>query len=54
MVSEPLKPVLDCIVMSNAAHVYISQSDKCEVVLGVGIDSFKSYGQYGGLNVLRV
>ena len=53
MVSEPLKPVLDCVVMSNAVHVYISQSDKGELVLGAGIDAFNSYGQRGGLHVLE-
>ena len=29
-VSEPLKPVLDTVIMSNAVHGYISQSDKGE------------------------
>ncbi len=29
LVSEPIKPVHDCVVMSNALLVYVSQSDKC-------------------------
>ena len=53
MVSEPLKPVLDCVVMSGAVHAYVSQSDKGELVLGAGVDAFNSYGQRGGLHVLE-
>ena len=41
LVSEPIKPVLDTVVMSNAVHVYISQSDKGELVIGAGIDSLQ-------------
>ena len=47
LVSEPIKPVLDTVVMSGAVHVYVSQSDKGELVLGAGIDSFNSYAQRG-------
>src|SRR3546814_8995964 len=36
LVSEPVKPVIDTVVMSNAVHMYISQSDKGELVLGAG------------------
>ena len=46
-VSEPLKPVLDTVVMSNAVHGYISQSDKGELVIGAGIDPYIGYGQKG-------
>ena len=46
-VSEPLKPVLDTVVMSNAVHGYISQSDKGELVVGAGIDAYLGYGQRG-------
>ena len=53
MVSEPLKPVLDCVVMSGAVHAYVSQSDKGELVLGASVDAFNSYGQRGGLHVLE-
>ena len=34
LVSEPVKPVLPCVVMSNTIHAYISQSDKGELVIG--------------------
>ena len=53
MVSEPIKPVLDTVIMSNTVHVYISQSDKGELVLGAGIDGFNSYSQKGGVNVIE-
>src|SRR3990170_4205769 len=39
LVSDPLKPILNAVVMSNAVHAYISQTDKGELVLGAGIDA---------------
>jgi sarcosine oxidase subunit beta len=48
LVSEPVKPVLDTVIMSNAVHAYISQSDKGEMVIGAGIDPYVSYSQRGG------
>ncbi|MFN0041595.1 MAG: sarcosine oxidase subunit beta family protein [Alphaproteobacteria bacterium] len=53
LVSEPVKPLLPCVVMSAQVHVYLSQSDKGEVVMGAGIDLFQSYGQRGSLPVLE-
>jgi sarcosine oxidase subunit beta len=53
LVSEPVKPVLDCVVMSNTVHVYVSQSDKGELVMGAGIDSFNSYAQRGSFPVIE-
>lgn len=47
LVSEPLKPVLDTVVMSNHVHGYISQSDKGDLVIGAGIDGYNGYGQRG-------
>ena len=52
-VSEPVKPVLDCVVMSNTVHVYVSQSDKGELVIGAGIDAFNSYAQRGSFHVIE-
>ncbi len=46
-VSEPLKPMFDTVVMSNQVHGYMSQSDKGELVIGAGIDSYNGYGQRG-------
>ncbi|MFQ5934858.1 MAG: sarcosine oxidase subunit beta family protein [Acidiferrobacterales bacterium] len=49
MVSEPVKPVLDTVVTSGAAHCYMSQSDKGELVMGGDLDFYNSYGQRGNL-----
>ncbi|GJL81186.1 MAG: sarcosine oxidase subunit beta [marine bacterium B5-7] len=53
LVSEPIKPVLDTVVMSNAVHGYISQSDKGELVIGAGIDSYTGYGQRGSFQTIE-
>ena len=53
LVSEPIKPVLDCVVMSNTVHVYVSQSDKGELVMGAGIDAFNSYAQRGSFPIIE-
>jgi sarcosine oxidase subunit beta len=53
LVSEPVMPVLDCVVMSGAVHVYVSQSDKGELVMGAGIDAFNSYAQRGSFHVIE-
>ena len=53
LVSEPVKPVLDCVVMSNTVHVYVSQSDKGEFVIGAGIDAFNSYAQRGSFPIIE-
>ncbi|MEL7544023.1 MAG: sarcosine oxidase subunit beta family protein [Pseudomonadota bacterium] len=53
LVSEPIKPLNPCVVMSNAVHVYCSQSDKGELVIGAGIDPQISYTQRGGFDVIE-
>ncbi|MCB1714597.1 MAG: sarcosine oxidase subunit beta family protein [Candidatus Competibacteraceae bacterium] len=53
LVSEPLKPVLHTVIMSNAVHGYISQSDKGELVIGAGIDAYTGYGQRGSFNIIE-
>ncbi|NRA69441.1 MAG: sarcosine oxidase subunit beta family protein [Gammaproteobacteria bacterium] len=53
MVSEPLKPILDTVVMSNHVHGYVSQSDKGDLVIGAGIDGYLGYGQRGSFNVVE-
>jgi sarcosine oxidase subunit beta len=52
-VSESMKPVLDTVVMSNAVHGYLSQSDKGELVIGAGIDHYLSYAQRGSPHVIE-
>jgi sarcosine oxidase subunit beta len=53
LVSEPVKPVLPCVVMSNAVHGYASQSSKGELVIGAGIDGHSSYTQRGAFNLIE-
>lgn len=53
MVSEPLKPCLDTVVMSNHVHGYMSQSDKGDLVIGAGIDSYLGFGQRGSFPVIE-
>ncbi|WP_395539805.1 sarcosine oxidase subunit beta family protein [Neotabrizicola sp. sgz301269] len=47
MVSEPIKPCLDVVVMANTVHGYMSQSDKGELVIGGGTDGFNNFTQRG-------
>ena len=53
LVSEPIKPVIDTVVMSNTIHAYVSQSDKGELVIGAGTDGYNSYSQRGGFNIVE-
>ena len=39
--------------MLNAVHMYISQSDKGEMVLGAGVDKYNSYAQRGSFPCAR-
>ena len=47
LVSEPIKPCLDIVVMANTVHGYMSQSDKGEMVIGGGADGYNNYTQRG-------
>ncbi|MHC9237545.1 sarcosine oxidase subunit beta family protein [Pseudooceanicola sp. 502str34] len=47
LVSEPIKPCMDIVVMANTVHGYMSQSDKGEMVIGGGADQFNNYTQRG-------
>ncbi len=51
LVSEPVQPIMPCVVMSNTVHAYMSQSDKGELVIGAGTDAYTSYSQTGGLHI---
>ena len=53
LVSEPIKPIINTVVMSNAVHAYISQSDKGELVIGAGTDSYISYTQKGTHEIIE-
>jgi sarcosine oxidase, subunit beta len=53
LVSEPMKPCVNTVIMSNAVHGYISQSDKGDLVIGAGIDTYAGYGQRGSYQVIE-
>jgi sarcosine oxidase, subunit beta len=52
-VSEPVKPIIDCVVMSGAVHVYLSQTDKGELVMGAGVDKYVGYKMNGAFNIIE-
>jgi sarcosine oxidase subunit beta len=53
MVTEPVKPVLNTMVISGLVHAYVSQSDRGEIVIGGGADAYNSYTQRGGFSQMR-
>jgi len=53
MVSEPVKPCLNTALLSPPIHVYVSQSDRGELVIGGAADGYTSYAQRGGIPVLE-
>ena len=53
LVSEPLKPIFNTVLMSSTVHVYLSQSDRGELVMGAGIDGYNSYAQRGSPMILE-
>ncbi|HEV3097647.1 MAG TPA: sarcosine oxidase subunit beta family protein [Candidatus Dormibacteraeota bacterium] len=53
LVSELLEPVLNCVVLSNDIHVYVSQAHKGELVMGAGMDAYNSYAQRGSPHVIE-
>jgi sarcosine oxidase subunit beta len=52
-VTEPVKPLLDVVVVSSQMHVYISQSDRGEFVMGSEIEPWTTYRMNGTLNFLQ-
>jgi sarcosine oxidase subunit beta len=53
MVTEPVKPILNTLVISATVHAYVSQSDRGEIVIGAGADAYPSYAQRGGVPTMR-
>lgn len=49
-VTEPLKPWLHHVIVSSTLHVYVSQSDRGELVLGAEVDDYSSYSLRGTLH----
>ncbi len=52
-VTEPLKPLLDVVVVSSQMHVYISQTDRGEFLVGAEIEPWTTYRQHGTLNFIQ-
>lgn len=52
-VTEPLRPMIDSVISYAAAHFYISQSDKGDLVLGGDLDGYNTYAQRGGLPLVE-
>ncbi|WP_371226948.1 sarcosine oxidase subunit beta family protein [Roseovarius sp. 2305UL8-3] len=50
LVSEPIKPCMDVVVMANTVHGYMSQSDKGEMVIGGGTDGHNAFTQRGSFH----
>ena len=53
MVTEAVKPILDTVITTGAAHFYISQSDKGELVMGGDLDAYNTYAQRGDLPIIE-
>ncbi len=53
LVSEPIKPAINVVVMANTVHGYMSQSDKGELVIGGGTDAYNNYSQRGSFPALE-
>jgi sarcosine oxidase, subunit beta len=53
MVTEPVKPLLSTVINSPTVHVYLSQSDHGEIVIGGATDGYDSYVQRGSLTTLQ-
>ncbi len=49
-VTEPVRPFLRAVVVSGTLHVYVSQTDRGELVFGASVDPFTSYSMRGSLD----
>ncbi len=52
-VTEPVKPFLKPVVVSGSLHVYVSQTDRGELVFGASVDPYPSYSTRGSLQFLE-
>jgi sarcosine oxidase subunit beta len=48
-VTEPVRPFLHAVVVSGSLHVYVSQTDRGELVFGASVDPFAAYSTRGTL-----
>ncbi len=52
-VTEPVRPFLDTVIVSGTLHVYVSQTDRGELVFGASVDPFTSYSMRGSLEFIE-
>src|SRR5205807_7551770 len=52
-VTEPVKPFLHVVLVSAQMHVYISQTDRGEFLIGAEIEPWTTYRMRGTLNFLQ-
>jgi len=52
-VTEPVKPLLDVVIVSSQMHIYLSQTDRGEFVMGSEIEPWTTYRMNGTLNFLQ-
>jgi len=48
-VTEPVKVFLPAVIVSGSLHVYVSQTDRGELVFGASVDPYPSYSMRGSL-----
>ena len=48
-VTEPVRPFLRPVIVSGTLHIYVSQTDRGELVFGASVDPFPSYSMRGSL-----
>ncbi len=52
-VTEPVRPFLHTVVVSGTLHVYVSQTDRGELVFGASVDPFGSYSTRGSVEFVE-
>ena len=53
-VTEPVKPFLDVVLVSSQLHVYVSQTDRGEFLIGAEIEPYTTYKSAGTLSFLEI
>jgi sarcosine oxidase, subunit beta len=52
-VTEPVKPFLDVVIVSAQMHVYVSQTDRGEFLIGAEIEPYTTYKSIGTFSFLE-
>lgn len=52
-VTEPVQPFLETVLVSGTLHIYVSQTDRGELVFGAAVDPFSSYSMRGSLEFVE-